>query len=811
MSGPGTTSVTRLEQLISDAFRLRRIIAQNTYDKLLSEKVEFRYWVDTPIFFLFAQPGQHHRLVSAFPSLAGIGDDSEFDYEVAYDDKYEGAKAEHLASQARKNALFANALLTGEFIFKLAGHGSGNPVLVSPEHANEIYSYIAWLERRSRSRFGQSAEQLGEVYSALQDLLMVEAGAAQSVGKGDEDWLHRVRQSIVNLLSEASSSPLLAPYRLWSLFSRGAIANAALALGLPDEVISPPYETLSYWRTRIQSAKRSHRVLPSRHALDADAVTLAQLQFANENWRDTGKVCVLITSDQGLHRAYFEWQKEAQRRNPKQEVFYALRDPRQYAPILNVSDMPGQYTEANIFKKVEDSVKEFISSFSSNDLVPFRDHERDPSALPDSLAIRTVINDRMSEHAEQLAPFADQIWNEIENIGTVWVEAIEYSVAAKTDVISELAHRDTQLWRRAKSRQLLDAGFSEQIEDVRMSFEKLATSSTLLRQEIWALEHGPPELSNDQGHSRRSVASEFSDYRSPMFAGKALNEILADLRRQKAAAIPLLRETDRGERLFVTGCLSLQIGAWAGAKSLLDRAAMLEDQPEQLIREVRLFHCMARRLGASLRDYRAEYAAVRKSLESQREKERGRPNREDPRVRNEQLALELCELAFVAYENKDMSRPLRSAGILWQRMKERFRDQLTSAAADPLWQAISRQFVLNSCNLLFWTIATGADEVPGLRKCVGSLLEDLDESRLDYITESVHGRVYPMLARYALARSESERAPLAAGIGVAIKESLSLDETRGFAFDDPFVDKAEFVAIMERLDPAKAPKHVRLW
>lgn len=816
MSENDANSAELLERLVRDTFRLRRIIAQNTYDKQLRRKFTFRYWVDTTIFDLFAEPGRNFKMVSAFPSLAGsVSEDDDYnesDYPRDYEDEEtdDEATVGKSSSQRERNAHFANALLTGEFIFKKAGRGTENPILVSPEHASEIYSYIDNLERRSKAVYQKSEAELRQVYSALQDRLTLEASTVGPRNARGKEWLKRVRHSIVSLLSDASSSPLLAPYRLRTLFAHGAIANAAVALDLPEEVISPPYDVLSNWRSRIREAKRTHKVLPSPDALDADAVTLAQLEFANKNWRKTKQVCVLITSDRGLHRAYSEWRNDERRRSRADHVFYPLRDPLQYTPILNVADMEGQYRDDSIFFKVENSIKEFVASFSSTELARYRNYEDDPSVLPDVSAIKRAIRDRISEHAYQITPFTDQLWQEIDQIGSAWIEAIEYSVAAKMDVITELAHHETQLWRRASSRELLSAGFTTQVEGVRLSFEKLATGSTLLRQEIWALEHGPPELDEVRGHSRRAVASEYTRYQSAAFRNKTLEMVLADLRREKAAAIPTLRKAERRERLFVTGCLSLQIGAWSGAKSLLDRAIMLEEAQDDFSFEVRLFHCMARRLAADLREFSKEYKNVRTELARLRATEAaGGRGRADPRLRNEQLALELCELAYFVSQNKDITRQLRDGASLWRRLTERFGDRLTKPTELPYWQAVTRQFLLNSYNLLFWIAITDSEEPDRLRECVEKSLAQLERPEFAYVKGGFHGTLYPMLARYVIVPSEKERNVLAAKIGDCIEEALSIDEDSGFVFDVPFVDKAEFVGIMARLQPSRALKDVR--
>jgi hypothetical protein len=260
----------------------------------------------------------------------------------------------------------------------------------------------------------------------------------------------------------------------------------------------------------------------------------------------------------------------------------------------------------------------------------------------------------------------------------------------------------------------------------------------------------------------------------------------------------------------VTGCLSLQIGAWAGAKSLLDRAAALAGRASAFEFEVRLFHCMARRLAADQREFAGEYSEVKRQLKdlASREGAFGRTNT-DPRVRNEQLALDLCELAFLTSQPARPLKQLRSATRHWISMRERFSDRLTDRAVDSYWQAISRQYILNSFNLFYWSTVFETEIPDELRRCVEIILDRIGDPEYSYVRGGFHGKLYPMLAAWAL-EDGADRADLTAAITACIDEALATDEETGFAFDVPFADKAEFVGILRRLDPARPLNRIRL-
>lgn len=793
----------RLERLVEDALSLRGIIAQNAFDGALrrEKKVVFRYVIDTNIFDLYGEPGRlkNCKMVAALPSLIRAGRDEHRDDDD--DDDDEGGDPSEPLEARKRQALIANALLTSEYIFKLS-EGNDLPVLVSPEHTHEIISYVDGLERRALTLFRQPMSDLESVYATLQDRLQIEASAARSLATTNQGWLTRLRGSIVSLLAEASQSPLLAPYRIRGLFQGRMIANLADALELPVEIVSPPLDLIMGWRNRIKEVKDQYYSNSSAQALHADAVTLAQLELLNTDWDNKKQLCVLITRDRGLHRAYTKWRNERARINPKDAPPFALRDPRQFTPILNIAEMSGVYSDADVFDKVSALVTDFTSQFDSTDFhrsAPWNGNQFDP---PDVTEIRAVVGTRLASGSPRIDPFAEKISDQLRTIDERWVEAIEYSIVAKADVISALAKRDARLWTQARSLKLLRSSFAEQIEEVRESFETLTTSSTLLRHELWAIEHGPYELIDAPGQNRRAVASTFKEYSSEIFAGQTLTEILENIRNRKVGAIQPLKEADRSERLFVTGCLSLQIGAWVGAKSLLDRAMAAAGNSGEFSHEVAVFRSMARRLAASQRDYKREYVAIRKTLQGLRPTPGYSISGEDPRVRNEQLALELCEIAFRSASGENHVAVVGRAGQYWERMYERYGTRLTDESIEPFWQSVSKQFILNTFDLLFWREVSDVEHSSLARKVATECLAALDAGNLNYVSSLEHGRIYPLLARYALAPLRL-RAELASEIEKKILLAIERDDEGGIAFDLPYVDKAEFAGILKIVAPSR--------
>ncbi len=787
MSAETSSPFRVLERLIEDVLRLRRVMAQNDFDARLQQRdYSFNYLVDTPVFRLFAEPSRYAGMVAAVPSLTML------DHDLDDQDQVESAQPRH---ENYQDALFANALLTGEYIFKLAATPDKRPVLISPEHANEIFAYISHLENRSRGLFRHAKLDPGEVFRELRYLLEIRI---QEGNPSAARWLSSHRQPIIRQISQAAHSPLLAPSRIANLFQREAIANAAQALDFDDATISPSFELVSYWARRIGSIKQGNETSPSQSAVEADAVTLAQLEMLNRGWKTNGQVHVLVTSDRGLHRAFAMRKLELQAQHPDEEIFYPIRDPRQYVPLLNVQAMGGVLSDPEIFKKVAESTRLFVSSFASTDRRIDVDFDRDPSSMPGAGAIRRVIQTRAEQFSGDLVDYEEVVRAQLEEIGQHWLEAVESALVAKTDIISELEHQEMALWKTALMRDALRTDLRAQVSELGVSFEDLASTNTLLRHEIWTLEQGLPQYEEQGFRNNRKLVSEFDAFLHPVFKGRALNEILSTFRSRRGEMVEEMRamarnKADRVERMLITGCLSLEIGAWAGAEALFSRARNVRKTSHStaLLRELTFFHCVARRLSASQDSFIREYKTARLELTVLA---RDTKNTFDTvRLRNEMLALDLSDIAFRRSSKRQIGPDLLGTLESWRGL-ERYQDRLLAPAEDEIWRTASKQYILNSCNLAYWHYAAGIRIPSRLRAITERALQVLETHANSYATDTVHGTIYPLLARYALG-GEPERADLAPAIENAIFEALEYDRNAGIAFDLPYVDKAEFVTI----------------
>lgn len=784
-------SIGRLLAILDDAHRLRSVIRQNSLDhELVTDGHTIHHMVDTSVFRLFTEPNRYAAIVSAFPSLFQPDEHAD-----VLPGGQQGAPALHdpqtalrSLSEAAGPTLFATALLTGEGIFRFAAFARGEKqLLISPEHASEVHGYILDLARRNTRSGASRGVQRGahDDYDALGRWLASEADNLRLHLNSDNDAsLDTVRRGVVERLARVGGSPLLAEQRLASLFEKRRIGHAAEVLRFDLVIISPADKLIDEWKLRIRHAKRANRVQPNVHALEADAVTLAQLHLYNSEHRETRERCVLITDDRGLHRAYAAFLRE-HREDDRPD--FPLRDPRQYMPVLNVGENTGGYIDPTVFRRVSTAIDRLLSIFP-NTKGTFSGEPGAQVGL-DVPRLTTEVGQWLAADDPVLQALTDSVENEIQEIGQAWLELLEYSLVAKSSIVLDLAATEMTTWKSVSNR-MLKHEIGKQTEKIAKSFFQLTQSSTLLRLEVQAFE----QRTRPTSINRRMLVSDFNQFTSEAFAGESLPEAVDKLRENPAASIKSLEGADRRERLLVIGCICLAVGAWAPARTLLEWA----DDPggsAALDGEIRFFLSVSRRLAAShtnlLREYQAAEEALR-SIDTNFPLQRAR-------VRMETVALTLCRSAYLAFEREPFADEVRRAAIGWQRLAEGEGGRISGPQSEPAWRALAKQYVLNTFCLLFWIREAELDPPALLEETARELLEAMALPDHAYLGQGLHGEIFPTVARALLEPGLVDR-DVARHVADLIAKQLARSTTPGLRVDLPYVDLIELRYMADALE-----------
>lgn len=759
-------SIGRLLSVLSEARRLQRVIRSNQKDADLRKNVEIHHIVDTRILGLLAEPKLHYSMVAPFGSLLLDDDDDRFAANGSapdYDDII--GEAGRPLTEA-KAILYANAMLTGELLVKFAQEAGSQAILISPEHISEVYGYISALEHRASSESNGGPQDALESRDVATKLAMELKSIRQRRASG-EVVSAEVCRAVVDQLALLSQMPGMAMKRLEAHLVEGRIGNAAQVLNFDLTLIAPAEEIVRQWRMRISRAKRNNSIKPNAHALEADAVTLSQIQIFNEC--NVTQKCVLISDDRGLQEAYFRFKKEPGNKHH----LYAIRDPRQYMPVLNLGEETGKYTNRNVFINVRNSIDRLLTSFASPDF-----YDNDPNSDKqwsevDKLAHRLMKN---------ISPeFSEEVRLQIGELSSAWAEMLEHSLVAKSDALVDLADRENQV--------MLKSGIEESGQRLSQRFLDLTESSVLLRNEILIIEKRDVPSSNN----RRMLVSDFSNFESPLFSGQSLNENVSLLKSKIDMPLSRFVEQDRDERLLVLSGLCLDIGAWDAASTLL--AASRKRGKLSLVREIEFFSLVARRLSIGRKGTILTFNSILKELDSI-------DHGPDPllrlRLQSEMVALGLSRWAFRAHFGKYKQGDLDQTLATWSEFSKSGAKHLNSRQSHTAWQGLQKQYVLNTFCLAFWAVESNSKMPNILASSTYFLLEVLEDGKFSHIRDGDHGNIYPILGRYALA-GNSEKADLASLIVGAIEEATIRDRMSGILFDLPYIDRIELAYINQTL------------
>ena len=167
----------------------------------------------------------------------------------------------------------------------------------------------------------------------------------------------------------------------------------------------------------------------------------------------------------------------------------------------------------------------------------------------------------------------------------------------------------------------------------------------------------------------------------------------------------------------------------------------------------------------------------------------------------EQLALALCSLSWEIFPQ----RPNQSAGarkladdalkLLGAAHGEFESSPLHKGDPEPAWLAIIDHFTLNTMVLAFWwhVVKGGMDRT--LCAYAQQALHRREELAAKLPAEGIHVKLYPVLAKYALAGGKLDHASLSTIVEVALRDVFRFDRESSFAFDLPITDKVEFKKI----------------
>jgi hypothetical protein len=302
-------------------------------------------------------------------------------------------EARHVAVFGRsKSAHYSagTALIAAEFLFsrQLAGQDD-SPSLIMPGHANELLGLVDKIRRDFNQDAGKGSQSNEEQLQpgTLEQLraLIDRVRTDQQVVRANA--IDQLRHLVPEVAEEILKGSFLKVKQLHRLYEDDLLRPLALHTAATRDVLQPDDRLVSFWEDRIRLERRSHEAhlkslgfrpdeavdgegerqfAPDTERVEHDAEALVQTMLLDAAVVDAKRTAyVMVTADRRLFDAYAKWyweEVDADRRGR-----FLLRTPLQYAPILNVLEMPNGIYSSEVFVKASTALDTLFSNLSRTD------------------------------------------------------------------------------------------------------------------------------------------------------------------------------------------------------------------------------------------------------------------------------------------------------------------------------------------------------------------------------------------------------------------------------------------------------------
>jgi len=277
----------------------------------------------------------------------------------------------------------ATALIAAEFMFSrgLAGQGD-SPALIAPAHGDDLQGIVAQLLRDARN-----APHAPD--NALDPLLRTQIHElVDGARKGDLSRPHVVKE-LQKLVPSAAKQLLAgatsAVAQLARLHEEDLLRPLALHTAATRDIMTldaAGQQRAAQWEQRLQEQYRVRGRQMDEHnrrLIKNDAEALTQLQLLSEAADPARVRYVMITADRALYDAYADWYWG--RADQGREQCFLLRSLLQYAPILNVQEMPNGIERSDLLIRARAALDGLLMGY----------REVDRAGYPQRLALVRVL------------------------------------------------------------------------------------------------------------------------------------------------------------------------------------------------------------------------------------------------------------------------------------------------------------------------------------------------------------------------------------------------------------------------------------
>lgn len=532
-----------IDPFFENAAELRYSLAFNSDDyEFASRSGRIVYLVDANIVRFFLNPEEERHRMHVFGPGEG--------------DTYAGA----------------TALIAAEFLFSrgLAGQGD-SPALIAPAHGEDLQGILGALIEAARREMDAPANNLNPTLRTQIHRLV--EGARDGTLPRDQ-VVRDLSVLVPSAAKQLLAGPAGAMAQIARLHDEDLLRPMALHTATTKEIMTLDTQGRSRARMWEDLLRKQYIMLGRsindhvRSLISHDAEVLTQLQMLSDASDQNTTRYVLITADRAMYDTYASWfWSEA---NDPEKSPFLLRSLLQYAPILNVQEMPNGIERSDLLVRARVALDGILHGYREVDRTGYPRRLVLARGLARGGVVKTLTS-LYGYNPLQVRPQDEPLVKEAQRL---WRRAFRASIVVNAELMK----------RRLRAEIELVADLLREQSDLRTALIAV-TEDVLGRAERAQLNLNArvnlklliDQRSGVQQAARADlpVAIEF-----PSITGKIpLNRVVDRLAENDASLLSrvtaALGKADDDEAFLFTACLALRCGRWYSAWHHATRALTL--------------------------------------------------------------------------------------------------------------------------------------------------------------------------------------------------------------------------------------------
>jgi hypothetical protein len=433
---------------------------------------------------------------------------------------------------------------------------AASPALIAPAHGDDIQEIILALQREQgkipTTPIDPSASR--DLRTLIEQVRQKQIDRTTAIGQ-----LRRIVPTLANLMLETGAS---AANQLLRLYDGDLLRPLALHAAATREILELDQAGRQRKQDWIRRLRRNNPAADLR-LIERDAEVIVQTMLLNKAAvEDTPSIrYVLLTADNVLLDSYIRWYWEERQDDDDPDARFVLRTPLQYAPILNVQDMPNGIMRSDVIQRARDALDGlFINTPALRQGYPlklayYRILARNPTA-------NRVVGDFYGYDPFKFDPLASK---QFEAARHIWREGFRNGVVLNAELIRRRLEQEFELLARLlrEDADLLTALHEEQRQIMGRLLSAHASLTTRINIRFVINAEGAPASVR---RARLAISRRFAGILGDQPLNPALDRLIGGEHEISQQVESAIITAPPEEAYFFAACVAHRCGHWQAVR-----------------------------------------------------------------------------------------------------------------------------------------------------------------------------------------------------------------------------------------------------